>query len=179
MKYIFLIIVIFVSSVSFAWADAWENLPPIEKPTTSSNEMESQNSVYEWSESTSVSDGSFEKVEAARLSRERSSASVNDTNIYNNTLTNEQLRKWEVDMYSIPRAIAGMVEILIWIAGTIAIAALIYHAVQMQINSGITGDSSWVDKAKKWMFGSLIGFVIALLSWFLVTRLVEILTNAT
>jgi hypothetical protein len=52
-------------------------------------------------------------------------------------------------MYTIPLAIAGIIETLLAVAGTIAIVALIYHAVQMQINSGITGDSSGVDKAKK------------------------------
>jgi uncharacterized membrane protein len=49
--------------------------------------------------------------------------------------------------------------------------------VQMQLNSGIMGDTSWVDKAKKWMIGSLIGFVVAVLAWFIVTRFVEILSN--
>jgi hypothetical protein len=101
------------------------------------------------------------------------------TNILNNAVSNKDLRDGNVDMYTIPLAIAGIIETLLAVAGTIAIVALIYHAVQMQINSGITGDSSGVDKAKKWMFGSLIWFVIAILAYFIVTRVVELLYSAT
>lgn len=52
-------------------------------------------------------------------------------------------------MDTIPLIIRNVINFLLGIAGTVAIASLIYHAVQMQINSGITGDSSGVDKAKK------------------------------
>ncbi len=45
-------------------------------------------------------------------------------------------------MDSIPQLITGIIEILLGIAGTISIVALIYHAVQMQLASGITGDST-------------------------------------
>lgn len=109
-----------------------------------------------------------------------------DKNVFNvdgdnnsSPLSNKNLREGNVDMYTIPRAIAGMIEFLLAIAGTVAIVSLIYHAVQMQINSGITGDRSWVDKAKKGMYGSLIGFVIAILAYFIVTRVVEILYSVT
>ena len=80
-------------------------------------------------------------------------------------------------MDTIPKAIVGIIEWLLAVAGTLSVCALIYHAVQMQLNSGITGDASGVDKAKKGMFGALIGFVISLLSWFLVTRLADILAG--
>ncbi len=96
-----------------------------------------------------------------------------------NTLTNVDLRNGNVDMNTIPMVIVSVTSTLLAIAGMVAIFSLIYHAVQMQINSGITWDSSWVDKAKKWMIGSLIGFVIAIASWFLVTRAVELLSNIT
>lgn len=45
-------------------------------------------------------------------------------------------------MEDIPKIIAGFIEILLGIAGTVSIVALIYHAVQMQLASGITGDAS-------------------------------------
>lgn len=45
-------------------------------------------------------------------------------------------------MEDIPLIIVSVIEYLIAIAGTISIVALIYHAIQMQLNSGITGDSS-------------------------------------
>ena len=79
-------------------------------------------------------------------------------------------------MNTIPQVIVSVIQTLLAIAGTVAIFSLIYHAVQMQINSGITGDSSGVDKAKKGMTGALIGFVIAIAAWFLVTRAVDLLS---
>lgn len=53
-----------------------------------------------------------------------------------------KLREGNVDMNTIPVALAGIIEWLLAIAGTVSVVALIYHAVQMQLNSGITGDSS-------------------------------------
>jgi hypothetical protein len=82
-------------------------------------------------------------------------------------------------MNTIPLIIVSVIETLLAVAGTVAIFSLIYHAVQMQINSGITGDSSGVDKAKKGMIGALIGFVIAISAWFLVTQAVALLGAAT
>ena len=90
---------------------------------------------------------------------------------------NEDLRAGNVSMDTIPQVIVYVIEFLIGIAGTVAIVALIYNAVQMQLHSGIMGDTSGVDKAKKWMIGSLIGFLVAILAWFLVTRFVEVLSN--
>jgi hypothetical protein len=52
-------------------------------------------------------------------------------------------------MNTIPLVIVNIISVLLGVAGTVAVFSLIYHAVQMQINSGITGDSSGVDKAKK------------------------------
>ena len=52
------------------------------------------------------------------------------------------LRTGNFTMDDIPMIIAGVIEILLGIAGTISIVALIYHAVRMQLSSGITGDSS-------------------------------------
>jgi hypothetical protein len=88
-----------------------------------------------------------------------------------------KLRKWDVDMNTIPLVIVNIISVLLGVAGTVAVFSLIYHAVQMQISSGITGDSSGVDKAKKWMIGSLIWFVIAISAWFLVTRAVDLLST--
>ncbi|MBC7498777.1 hypothetical protein H7170_03990 [Candidatus Gracilibacteria bacterium] len=94
----------------------------------------------------------------------------------NNSLTESDLRSGNVDMNTIPQIIVSVIQTLLAIAGTVAIFSLIYNAVQMQLNSGITGDSSGVDKAKKGMQGALIGFVIAIAAWFLVTRAVDLLS---
>jgi len=102
-----------------------------------------------------------------------------NSNIFDWKVLNTDLREGNVDMNTIPQAIVGVIEWLLAVAGTLSVCALIYHAVQMQLNSGITWDSSGVDKAKKWMIGALIGFTIALLSWFLVTRLADILANTS
>ena len=90
-------------------------------------------------------------------------------------VSKEDLRSGNVNMSTIPLVIVSIISTLLAVAGTIAIFSLIYHAVQMQINSGITGDSSGVDKAKKWMVWALIWFVIAISAWFLVTRAAELL----
>lgn len=52
-------------------------------------------------------------------------------------------------MDTIPQALAYVINFLIAIAGTISIVMLIYFAVKMQLASGITGDTSGIDKAKK------------------------------
>lgn len=106
-----------------------------------------------------------------------SSSTTTSSNILNqgNGITDADLRAGNVDMNTIPQVIVSVIQTLLAIAGTVAIFSLIYHAVQMQINSGITGDSSGVDKAKKWMQWALIGFIIAIAAWFLVTRAVELL----
>ena len=82
-------------------------------------------------------------------------------------------------MEDIPKIIAGFIEILLGIAGTVSIVALIYHALQMQLASGITGDSTWVDKAKAGMKWALLGFALSLSAWFLITKFVELLSSAT
>lgn len=61
------------------------------------------------------------------------------------------IRNGNFTMDDIPKIITGVIEILLAIAGTVSIVALIYHAVKMQLASGITGDSSGVDKAKAGM----------------------------
>lgn len=82
-----------------------------------------------------------------------------------------------VDQNTLPYVVVNLIEVLLEVAGTIAIFSLIYHAVKMQLSSGITGDASGVDKAKKGMIASLIGFVIAILWWFIVTRAVDLLSS--
>lgn len=94
-------------------------------------------------------------------------------------LSDSDLRTGNVNQNTIATVIVNIINLLLGVAGTVAIFSLIYHAVQMQINSGITGDSSGVDKAKKWMIGALIGFVIAISAWFLVARVVELLGAAS
>lgn len=90
-----------------------------------------------------------------------------------------KLRKWDVNMQTIVEVILNVIGFLLGIAGTVAIFSLIYHAVKMQLSSGITGDSSWVESAKKWMIGAVIGFVIAISAWFLVTRIVQLLVEVS
>lgn len=80
-------------------------------------------------------------------------------------------------METIPKVLLSLINVLLGVAGTVAIVAIIYYALQMQINSGITGDSSGVDKAKKGIRGAIIGFIIAIMAWFIVVRFIEILTN--
>ena len=75
--------------------------------------------------------------------------------------------------------IVSAIEFLLAVAGSISVVALIYHAVRMQLASGITGDSSGVDKAKKWIYGAMLGFVLSMSGWFLMTKFVALLSSAT
>lgn len=54
----------------------------------------------------------------------------------------DRLRNGDITMADIPLAIVSVIQFLLAIAGSVAVAALIYHAVKMQLASGITGDSS-------------------------------------
>ncbi len=89
------------------------------------------------------------------------------------------LRTGNVTMEDIPMMIASAIEYLLAIAGAVCVVALIYHAVRMQFASGITGDSTWVDKAKKWIYGSVLGFVLSMSAWFIMTKLVALLASTT
>ena len=48
----------------------------------------------------------------------------------------------------------------------------------MQLNSGITGDSTGVEKSKKGMIASGVGFVISISAWFVVARIIDLLNIA-
>ncbi len=102
-----------------------------------------------------------------------------ESGIYGETKSSDDLRNGNITMEDIPKIIAGFIEILLGIAGTVSIVALIYHAVHMQLASGITGDSSGVDKAKAGMKWALLGFALSLSAWFLITKFVELLSSAT
>jgi hypothetical protein len=52
------------------------------------------------------------------------------------------LRNGNITLEDIPLMIASAIEYIMALAGSIAVVALIYHAVRMQFASGITGDSS-------------------------------------
>ena len=101
--------------------------------------------------------------------------SLDDNNILG--ISESRLRNGDITMKDIPVMIASAVEYLMALAGSIAVVALIYHAVRMQLASGITGDSSWVDKAKRGMKGALLGFILAMSAWFLMSRLVVLLSS--
>ena len=88
------------------------------------------------------------------------------------------LRAGNVNIDSIPMVIATLTEVIIVAAGTISIFMLIFYAVQMQLNSGITGDSTGVEKSKKGMIASGVGFVISISAWFVVARIIDLLNIA-
>ncbi len=94
-------------------------------------------------------------------------------------ISQDRLRNGDITYADIPLMIVSAIEFLLAVAGSISVVALIYHAVRMQLASGITGDSSGVDKAKKWMYGAMLGFVLSMSGWFLMTKFVALLSSAT
>ncbi len=94
-------------------------------------------------------------------------------------ISTERLRNGDITIADIPLMIVSIIQFLLGLAGSISVVALIYHAVKMQLASGITGDSSWVDKSKKWMKWALLGFVVSMSAWFLMTKFIELLSSNT
>lgn len=82
-------------------------------------------------------------------------------------------------MDTIPLVLSTIINTIIYLSGTISAFMLIYFAVKMQLASGITGDSSGVDSAKKGMIAAGVGFAISISAWFLMARIMEILVNVT
>lgn len=87
----------------------------------------------------------------------------------------DRLRSWSITIDDIPQMIAWVINTIIAMAWVISIFALIFFAFKMQIASGITGDSSKVDSARKWMIAAIIGFIISISAWFIMWKIVDIL----
>ena len=105
-------------------------------------------------------------------------ATINNTQESILGINDGDLRAGNVNIDSIPGVIATVTEVIIGVAGTISIFMLIFYAVQMQLNSGITGDSTGVEKSKKGMIASGVGFVISISAWFVVARIIDLLNIA-
>ncbi|MBP6981374.1 hypothetical protein KBB25_01175 [Candidatus Gracilibacteria bacterium] len=91
----------------------------------------------------------------------------------------QKARSGNFSYTDIPSIIATVISNLLALTGGICVVALIYHALRMQLASGITGDSSHVDHAKDGIKGSIIGFVLSMSAWFIMTKFVEILSNVS
>lgn len=105
-------------------------------------------------------------------------ATINNTQESILGINDGDLRAGNVNIDSIPSVIATVTEAIIAVAGTISIFMLIFYSVQMQLNSGITGDSTGVEKSKKGMIASGVGFVISISAWFVVARIIDLLNIA-
>lgn len=91
----------------------------------------------------------------------------------------DQARSWSFSYTDIPNMIVNIIKNLLALTGGICVVALIYHALRMQLASGVTGDSSQIDHAKDGIRGSIIGFILSMSAWFLMTKFVEILSNVS
>ncbi len=87
----------------------------------------------------------------------------------------KKLREWNVWLDDIPKIIVNLIEFLLGIAGAISVVVIIYGALQMQLNSGIMGKSD--DKWRKIIMGGIVGFILSISSWFIITKFVEIISN--
>lgn len=90
-------------------------------------------------------------------------------------ISDKDLRSGNVNMDSIPEVLRVVIEFIIGISGTISVFMLIFFAVKMQLNSGITGDASGVENARKGMIAALIGFLISVSAWFVMARVIDFL----
>lgn len=89
------------------------------------------------------------------------------------------LRTGNVSIDTIPVVIANVTNTIIVLSGTISAFMLIYFAFRMQLASGITGDSSGVESARKGMIASGVGFIISISAWFIMGRVIDILTTVS
>jgi hypothetical protein len=101
------------------------------------------------------------------------------TGIYSNTnLSKDDIKNGNITYEKIPMIIVSAINSLLLLVGTVCVVAIIYHAVKMQVY-GVAWDSSWVDKAKKWVYSSIMGFILSMSAWFIMTRLVAIFDGIT
>lgn len=112
------------------------------------------------------------------FAQSETAATINNTQESILGINDGDLRAGNVNIDSIPSVIATVTEAIIAVAGTISIFMLIFYSVQMQLNSGITGDSTGVEKSKKGMIASGVGFVISISAWFVVARIIDLLNIA-
>lgn len=91
-------------------------------------------------------------------------------------ISDERLRTGNVSIDDVPVVIANLTNTIIILSGTISAFMLIYFAFRMQLASGITGDSSGVESARKGMIASGVGFIISISAWFIMGRVIDILT---
>lgn len=115
----------------------------------------------------------FEKVfaQGKNLTGERPKTDTNAENLLG--VSNNDLRSGNVDINTIPQVVATIIEFIISISGTISVLALIYCAIQIQLNSGVTGDSSGVDKYKKGIMAAILGFILSVSAWFLMGAIIR------
>lgn len=92
-------------------------------------------------------------------------------------IENDRMRSGNISIDDLPKVIAYTTNVIIGFAGTISVILLIYYALQMQINSGITGDSGGADKARKGMIAAGVGFLISVMAWFAVAWFFSILNT--
>ena len=122
-----------------------------EKPVYDSNDLDTAESR---AASSATNDANSDQIDEIVVTGQRQKEEISvdkKTEQSNNILglSDSDLRTGNVNQNTIATVIVNIINLLLGVAGTVAIFSLIYHAVQMQINSGITGDSSGVDKAKK------------------------------
>lgn len=173
MKYCFLFLLLFLSSFHLI---SWETYAACDESRASSSTSDSFDTS-----TNCYTDASTNKTYSVQASSLSTPSLTESPNLQSNQnilwLSDDEIRRWEVDLDTIPQVIVNIINYLLWIAGTVSIVALIYHAVQMQLHSGITGDSSWVDKAKAGMKWAILGFILAVLAWFIVARVIDVLST--
>ncbi len=122
-----------------------------EKPSYDSNGLDTAESRAASSATNDANSDQIDEIVVTGQRQKEDASTEKKVEQSNNILglADSDLRTGNVNQNTIATVIVNIINLLLGVAGTVAIFSLIYHAVQMQINSGITGDSSGVDKAKK------------------------------
>lgn len=79
-------------------------------------------------------------------------------------VTQEDFRKWDIHIEDIPVLIKWATDVLLWLAGTVALIFIIIGAYQILFGSLTQQKTQWRDT----IILALSGFAIASLSWFII-----------
>ena len=100
-------------------------------------------------------------------------ALANDSWIFGNAVSEKDLKEWNIHIENIPNMIRGVIDFLLWVAGTVAIIFIIVWAYQILFWSLSWDKSKW----KNTIVAALIWFALACLAWFIIRFVIDNLVN--
>lgn len=92
-----------------------------------------------------------------------------DWGILWDTLTEKELRTWDIHTDDIPNILRWAIDFMLWIAGTVAIIFIIIWAYQILLWSFESDKTKW----KNTIIMAIWWFMIASLAWFIINFIID------